>query len=88
MAKAVPLALLAALVGAVLGFSSKPNPYTISTTCTSACHLDCDSGSCQNWYIDASIAVDCNAYSEQMGCGQCKKWPLSINLGSDIRIYS
>uniref|UniRef100_A0A7S0IQS0 Uncharacterized protein n=1 Tax=Calcidiscus leptoporus TaxID=127549 RepID=A0A7S0IQS0_9EUKA len=67
-------------VGAAFGFGVQPGPMPgpdgAGDACPMACLLDCDSGSCSNWYIHSSVE-DCDVYSRGMGseptdCGACK----------------
>merc|ERR1712217_188820 len=41
-------------------------------SCTNACLLPCDSGSCTNWLVKARSLDQCNQISNNMGCGDCK----------------
>mmetsp|Transcript_119528 Transcript_119528/g.266992 ORF Transcript_119528/g.266992 Transcript_119528/m.266992 type:complete len:186 (-) Transcript_119528:177-734(-) len=51
--------------------------------CPHACLLPCDSGSCTNWLIQVGSLTECNTYSQQMGCGDCKS-----SLPAEIAPYA
>eukprot|EP00931_Biecheleriopsis_adriatica_P056421 TRINITY_DN33427_c0_g1_i1.p1 TRINITY_DN33427_c0_g1~~TRINITY_DN33427_c0_g1_i1.p1 ORF type:complete len:281 (+),score=29.79 TRINITY_DN33427_c0_g1_i1:66-908(+) len=50
------------------------------------CWLPCESGSCNNWLVNAPSLDECNKKSQAQGCGDCKA-SLDANLAKYVQAF-